>query len=371
MSTHIKYPRAKPYFSDRSKQKAVFYFKKILDTGNLIQGKYVKELEDKFANFIGTKYAIATNSCTSALEIVIKASGIKDKKILVPSQTFVATGNAVITSGNTPVFVDMHEDTLCMSFESIKKNMTSDVAAIILVHIGGLITPEYYKIKSYCEENSIYLFEDSAHAIGSNIDGRRSGTLGTASCFSFYPTKIMTTGEGGMITTDSEELADLCRIYRNHGGDGRNFYYNASNHRMTEISAAIGLTQINEVGMFIEDRNRIASSYINHLSDVENIRLLPTYEHIFNCYWNFYFILDDSIDREDFRIKLLKHGIQTGDAYSPPCHLQKVFNSYISSNQDFSVTERVLKNHVSLPMYTELQEEDIKYIVTRVKEALK
>ena len=173
-----------------------------------------------------------------------------------------------------------------------------------------------------------------------------------------------------MITTDSKELADLCRIYRNHGGDGRNFYHNASNHRMTEISACIGITQLNEVESFIKDRNRIALSYCNHMSDIKNIRLLPTYENIFNCYWNFYFVLDGDVNREDFKSKLLKHGIQTGDAYSPPCHEQKAFNSYVNPNQDFSVTERVLKRHVSLPMYVGLAEDDIEFIIAKIKEIL-
>jgi len=370
MNTHIKYPRAKPYFSQKSKNKAVSYFREILDSGNLIQGKYVKEFEDKFAKLIGVKYAVATNSCTSSLEIVLKSLGLKGKTVLVPSQTFVATGNAVITSGNYPVFVDMDENSMSMSLASIKKNMTSEVAAIILVHIGGMITPEYHKIKQYCDDRGVYLLEDSAHAIGSNIDGLGAGTLGVAGCFSFYPTKIMTTGEGGMITTDSKELADLCRVYRSHGGDGKNFYYSASNDRMTEMSAAIGLTQIEEVKYFINDRNRIASSYYSHLMGVAGVRLLPVYDNIFNCYWNFYFVLSDDIDRDKFKERLLNFGIQTGDAYSPPCHKQKVFESYIKPDQDFSVTERILQKHISLPMYVGLSEQDITYIISKVKECL-
>lgn len=367
---NIKYPRAKPYFSTKSKQKINQYFKEILNTGNLIQGKYVKEFEDLFAKFIGAKHAIATNSCTSALEIVVKSIGIKGKKILVPSQTFVATGNAVIASGNTPVFVDINKNTLCMSLESIKKNMSPDVAGIILVHIGGLITPEYYDIKSYCNINGLFLIEDSAHAIGSNINEKKSGTLGTAACFSFYPTKLMTTGEGGMITTDSEKLANLCRLYRNHGGDGTNFFYNSSNHRMTEISAAIGLAQLNEIDFFIKERNKIASTYRKYLSNITGIELLPVYEHIFNCYWNFYFILDDNFDRQFFRMQMLEYGIQTGDAYSPPCHLQRAFDSYINPEQDFSVTERILQKHVSLPMYVGMTEQDVEYICKKVEDIL-
>jgi len=371
MNTVIKYPRAKPYFSNEAKEKAVLYLKEILETGNLVQGKYVKDFETRFAAFIGTRYAVATNSCTSALEIVIKSASIKNKKILVPSQTFVATGNSVISSGNIPVFIDMNEDTLCMSLKSIQKNMSKDVAAIILVHIGGLITPEYYDIKSFCDKHNILIIEDSAHAIGSSIDNQKAGSLGIAGCFSFYPTKIMTTGEGGMITTDSKELADLCRLYRNHGGDGQNFYYSSSNYRMTEVNACIGLTQMDELNSFIENRNRIASTYSRLLADVKKIKMLPTYNNIFNCYWNIYFVLESTVNRSIFVSKLLESGIQTGDAYSPPCHKQEVFKKYISSCQDFSVTNDILQRHISLPMYVELKEDEIKFIVTKIKEALK
>ena len=361
----IKYPRAKPYISEHSKKEILNRFTKILDTGNLIQGNYVKELEDKFAKFIGTKYAVATNSCTSALEIVIKSLGITNKKILVPSQTFVASGNAVILSGNTPVFTDINKDTLCMSFKSIQENMSKDVAAIMLVHMGGLITPEYYEIKSYCDKHNIILIEDAAHAHGSKIDNLSAGNLGEAGCFSFYPTKLMTTGEGGMITTNNKELADKAKLYRNHGGDGRNFTYNSSNYRMTELNAAIGLSQLEELPYFIKARNTIANNYIEGLKNVKHITLLPTYDHIKNSYWNFYFVLNKEFSREKFVNYLLEKGIQTGDAYTPSCHQQKAFEKYIG-DQDFSAIEDVLQRHVSLPMYVGMTTEDIDYIINAI-----
>jgi len=365
----IKYPRAKPYISKSSKKEILDKFNIILDTGNLIQGKYVKELEDKFAEFIGCKYAIATNSCTSALEILIKSLNITNKKILVPSQTFVATGNSVILSGNTPVFTDMNKDTFCMSFKSIQENMSADVAAIILVHMGGLISPEYYEIKSFCDKHNIILIEDAAHAHGSKINNLSAGTLGIAGCFSFYPTKLMTTAEGGMITTNDKELANTIKLYRNHGGDGRNFIYNSSNYRMTELSAAIGLSQLKELPNFIQSRNIIANHYINGLKNIDQITLLPTYDFIKNSYWNFYFILEKNISRDKFTNYLLENGIQTGDAYSPACHQQPAFKNYIG-NQNFSVTENILQRHVSLPMYIGITKKDIDYIINTIKVAL-
>ena len=144
---NIKYNRAKPKFSKSDIENIMPKVESILNSGMLLQGKYVSEFEFEFAKKVGSKYAIATNSCTSALEIAIKSLNIKDKKILVPTQTFVATGNSVVLSGNTPVFTDIDEETLCMSFDSIKQNVDDETAAIIIVHMGGLITPDYYKIK--------------------------------------------------------------------------------------------------------------------------------------------------------------------------------------------------------------------------------
>ena len=240
----ISYPRAKPYFSNGDIDDILDEIKDTLQSGNLVQGERVKEFEDKFAKMVGTKYAIATNSCTSALELSIRSLGVNGKKILVPTETFVATGNSVILSGNTPVFTDIDKSTLCMSYDTIMDRMTDDVAAIIIVHMGGLITPDIDKIRDYCKYNSIHLIEDAAHAHGSKkmsivngcyVKSEYAGSLGIAGCFSFYPTKVMTTGEGGMITTDSKSLMEMARTLRNHGGDGRLGLYSASNDRMTEI----------------------------------------------------------------------------------------------------------------------------------------
>ena len=185
------YPRAKPHFSDIDD--ILSEIRNVLQSGNLVQGEKVKEFEEKFAEMVGVKYAIATNSCTSALELSIRSLGVNGKKVLVPTETFVATGNSVILSGNTPVFTDIDKSTLCMSYDTIMDRMTDDVAAIIIVHMGGLITPDIDKIRNYCKDNSIHLIEDAAHAHGSRYKSEYAGSLGTAGCFSFYPTKVMTT----------------------------------------------------------------------------------------------------------------------------------------------------------------------------------
>ena len=250
----IKYPRAKPYFSIRDKTDIIKKIGSVLSTGMLTQGKYVKEFEDKFSKKIGTNFGIATNSCTSALEISIKALGLKNKKILVTTNTFVASVNAIILSGNIPVIVDIDEHTLCMSRESILKEI-DNINAILWVHIAGLISPDFLEIKSICDDKKIFIIEDAAHAHGASLNNIKAGNLGDVGCFSFYPTKIMAIGEGGMITTNSEKVNHETKILRSHGAvrhnekiEGLDYgvstLYASQNFRMTEISAIIGLAQL-------------------------------------------------------------------------------------------------------------------------------
>ena len=370
----ILYPRAKPYFSDKDIIDILEDIKETLYSGNLVQGKRVSEFEDRFAEVVGTRFAVATNSCTSALEISIKSLGIKNKKILVPTETFMATANAVILSDNTPVFTDIDDSTLCMSYDTIMDRMTSDVSAIIIVHMGGLVTQDIYKIRNFCDRYGLHLIEDAAHAHGAQIyneyrdEIRCAGSLGDVGCFSFYPTKLMTTGEGGMITTDNDTVVKMARMLRNHGGDGTTGLFSASNDRMTEISAILGLSQLKRLDEFVKKRNHIAKMYRKLLENITEIDLLPEYEKIKNSYWNFYFILNN-IDREEFINKMLQFGIQLGDAYNPPCHRQPVFERYVDG-YDFKVADTILENHVSLPMYTELTDDDVVFIVDKVKEVV-
>ena len=370
----ILYPRAKPYFSDKDVDDILKDIRETLHSGNLVQGKKVSEFEDRFAEVVGTRFAVATNSCTSALEISIRSLGIKNKKILVPTETFMATANAVILSDNTPVFTDIEDSTLCMSYDTIMDRMTSDVSAIIIVHMGGLVTQDIYKIRNFCDKYGLHLIEDAAHAHGAKIyneyrdEIRYAGSLGDVGCFSFYPTKLMTTGEGGMITTDNDTVVEMARMLRNHGGDGTTGLFSASNDRMTEISAIFGLSQLKRLDEFVKKRNHISNMYRELLEDIPEIDLLPVYNKIKNSYWNFYFILNN-IDREKFIDKMLQFGIQLGDAYNPPCHRQPVFEKYVAG-YDFKVADTILENHVSLPMYTELTDDDIVFIVDKVKEVV-
>jgi len=377
MNGIIKYPRAKPYFPN--KKEILEKIENILISGMLAQGKYVEEFENEFADMVGTKYAIATNSCTSALEMTIKALMIRNKKILVPTQTFVATINSVLLSGNTPVILDIDES-MNISADQIIKHLKNDseIEAIIWVHMAGLISPRFKEVKELCDEKGIYIIEDAAHAHGAKLGTTYAGNLGIAGCFSFYPTKIMAIGEGGMITTNDHNIDYRAKILRNHGtlrgGEiitGLDYGVYAAgvsqNFRLSEISAILGLSQLNHLWEFVEQRNWIASQYKERLQDIKGISFIQEYKDSRSSYWNFYLVLDKNIDRETFAKSLLyDYGIQTANAYDPPCHKQKIYVDYIGENE-FPVADDILKRHISLPMYFELNDNDIQYITNAIK----
>src|SRR6056300_1057338 len=196
--------RAKPFFPEEDKPYITQAWKEILDTGMFIQGKYVSEFENLFAEYCGTEYAIATNSGATALEVALRATGIEGRKFLVPTQTFVASVSAIVRSNNIPVITDINKDTQCLDLETIKANVDKDTAGIMWVHMSGMIAPDYHEIKGYCDENNLILLDDAPNAVGASIGNIKAGNLGLAGCFSLFATKIITSGEGGMITTNDE-----------------------------------------------------------------------------------------------------------------------------------------------------------------------
>src|SRR4030042_1988630 len=199
----MKIPILRIPFTDEeivSIQNAVY---DVLKSGQIAMGKHVAEFEKRFAEFTGTKYAIGVNSGTRALEIPLRAIEISKSSVIVPTNTFMATATAVVHAGGKIVFTDACKEDLGMDPKDLKRKIRKDTKVVVLVHVGGIISKHYSEIREICTDSNIILMEDSAHAHGATIDGKKAGSLGLASGFSFYPTKVMTCGEGGMITTDN------------------------------------------------------------------------------------------------------------------------------------------------------------------------
>ncbi len=383
MDTTKKLYRAKPFIPTEDKKLIMESWENILDTGMFIQGKYVQEFEELFADYCGTKYAIATNSGATALEVMLRATGIEGKKFLCPTQTFVASISAIVRSNNTPVIVDVDPTTQCLNLDIIKSNVDESTAGIMWVHMGGMISPEYFEIKKYCDENCLVLVEDASHAVGASIDGIKAGNLGLAGAFSLFATKIITSGEGGIITTNNEDFAEKCRILRNHGSvrnpaktPGLDFGVNcsvaSSNYRMPEMAAAIGVTQIKRADEFVEKRNILAEKYASILNK-EKLEVPSIPSNIVMTWWQYIVALPKGTtleQRTKFCEDLLnKYNIPTANAYWPACHEQPAFLQYVNEHE-YPVADDLLLRHLSLPMYVEMDIDQVEYVANSVNELL-
>ena len=353
---------------------------KVIRSGYLTMSERVKEFERLFANFCGVKYAVGTNSGTSSIEIVLRAIGIDSATVIVPSNTYMATPIAVIKAGGRVIFTECQRENLQMDPDDLERKIQSDTKAVIIVHIGGIISPYLNQIKKICEDYGLFLIEDAAHAHGATIDGRKAGSLSLAGSFSFYPTKVLTTAEGGMLTTDDENIYQKALVLREHGKADHSFNVHVEfgdNWRFSEIHAVLGIQQMKKVDWILSERRRIAHRYDELLEGVDGVKLIKIPSNIQSSYYKYIVYLNEKIDRAKVK-KELKEKYQvslTGEVYSHPCHSQPVFKKYPNTvanhkNDVFPVTEYVCKHHVCLPVYPGLTDEEIEYVVDSLKKVL-
>lgn len=353
---------------------------KVLKSGYLTMADNVAKFEEQFAEFIGVRYAVAVNSGTSSLEIVLRAIGVEGSTVIMPSNTYMATPIAAIHAGGKVIFTECQRENLQMSPDDLERKIRPDTKAVILVHIGGIISPYFDAIKKICEDNNLFLLEDAAHGHGATIDGRKAGSLGIAGSFSFYPTKVLVAAEGGMITTNDKDLYEKALILREHGKADHSFNVHTEfgyNWRFSELHAVLALQQMRKADWILADRRRIARTYDERLHGVKGIKLVKIPDNIKSAYYKYILYLEDNIDR-DLLKKMLKKEYNislTGEVYAHPCHLQPVFQKYpgtmANNNQDsFPETEYACKHHICLPLYPGLTEEEIDYVVRSLKKVL-
>jgi len=253
--------------------------------------------------------------------------------------------------------------------------MTPKTKGVLVVHIGGLVCPEISAIKELCKDHDMFLIEDAAHAHGSILSKRPAGSLGDVGCFSFYPTKVVTTCEGGMITTNREDVAKMAMILRDQGKEG--FSSNkivelGYNWRLTEINAAVGLAQLAQLANFIESRNSIARYYDKALSRINNIKPRKTPSQIVNNYYKYVAFLPPEIDRDSFKQGLRERGVKcSGEVYWPPLHMQPAYQRLLGVRKGmFPVAEDICQRMVCLPMYSQITQDEAEYVIKNVREVL-
>ena len=372
-------PFAPPYITEDEINAVI----EVLKSGWLSMGYKTLEFENKFAEYIGSKHAVATNSCTSALFLSLKVLGIKkgDEVITTPF-TFAATANVIVHCGAKPVFVDIEEETYNINADKIEEKITDKTKAIIVVHYGGQ-PADMKKIMKIAREYDLKVIEDAAHAVGSEYEkGKKVGSFGNLTCFSFYATKPMTTGEGGMITLNSDDLNEELRILRLHGIsrdawkrylEMDNWYYEVIEagykFNPTDISSAIGLEQLKKLDWMNERRKEIAEYYNEHLQGLDIIR--PHIDSNVKSSYHLYPIRLIDYDRNEFIKKMTQNGIGTS-AHFIPLHLMPFYRKrYGYKRGDFPVAEKVFENIVSLAIYPQLTEKQLEFIVKSIKEIIR
>lgn len=357
-------------FPERDRAEIASAITEILTTGVLTLGPYTRAFEDAFGTAHQASHAVATSSGTAALEIALRALKVAGKDVIVPANTFYATAAAVIGAGARPVFADIDAATFALSKETVTAALTPDTVAVVLVHVGGLITPDVDEITELCQEHGADLVEDAAHAHGASYQGRFAGTFGTAAAFSFYPTKVVTCGEGGMILTTSPELADEARIYRDQGKGA----FGSNHHvrhgyawRMSEQNAATGLIHLGRMTESIVRRREVARRYDAGLSGISALRPLAEPAGCQSNFYKYIAVLESSLDRKWLKEQLAtRHDVRlSGEVYELPLHMQPILGEY-SLGQSLPVAEDMCSRHVCLPVHSDMRDDEVDQVLAAV-----
>jgi perosamine synthetase len=361
----MRVPPARVSFPDEDRAEILARIDHALATGQLTLGPIGKALEEAFAARHTSRHAIAVSSGTSALEIILRALGVEGREVIVPANTFFATAAAAVHAGARVVFADCDPATMAFDPADVEARITPQTAAVVAVHIGGLISPAITALADLCDGRGIPLVEDAAHAHGSSLDGRSAGTFGIAGAFSFYPTKVIAGGEGGMIVTGDDGIDEAARTYRDQGKGSflANFHtVLGANWRMSEPHAAIVSAQLSRLDEFIAARQTLAKRYDAALEDIglRPLRIPPAA----HCnYYKYVAFLPEGVDRAALK-KTLRERFDiglSGEVYDTPLHRQPVFEPY--ADRELPGADYIGARHVCLPLYPSLAESDADYVI--------
>ena len=360
-------PIAKPLIGGEEIEAVV----RVLKSGRLVQGPEVAAFEEEFARYIGVKHAIAVCNGTAALDIALKAIGIKpgDEVITTPF-TFIASANCILFQGAKPVFTDIDPRTFNLDPDATLEVITPKTKAILVVHLYGH-PADMKAFMEICEDRKLILIEDAAQAHGAEFNGKKVGSFGKVSAFSFYPTKNMTTGEGGIITTDDDEIARRARLLRDHGQERKYYHVDLGwNLRMTEIQAALGRVQLRKLDKWNAIRTRNAKLLIEGIGKIRG--LTPPYvdPRVKHAWHQFVIRVEEGFPkgRDELQKYLESKGIGTAVHYPRPVHHQPLYRK-LGYPQDICPNAiEASKRVLSLPVHPTVTPENIKYIIDSLRE---
>jgi perosamine synthetase len=331
-------------------------------------GPEIEAFERKMADVAGTAHGVAFNSGTSALYANLLAHGITDGEVIVPSFTFPATANAVVAAGARPVFADIERDSLALSAPAVEEALSPETAAIMPIHFGGDVAADIRKLRSLADAHGVPLLEDACHSPGASMDGDSVGSFGSAASFSFCFNKVLSTGEGGMVVTDSPEIRDTLRRIRSHGrnDEGRQVTY-GHNFRLATMNAALGVAQVEKLDAMISEREAMASYLNDRLHDLPGVTV-PTPPADRDRIYLYYNLRLDSTDTQAaLAAHLADSGVPSRVTYEP-VHLNRYYREEWGWGPgDLPVTEDVAGRVLSLPFHLYLDEDDLDYVVEAVR----
>ncbi len=360
----MKVPLGKPVITDKMVQAAVM----ALQNERLVLGESVLKFEDEFASYCGTKHAVSTSSGTDALLVALRALGIDNREVITSPFTFIASSNAIIYAFGKPVFADIEDASCNIDPNLVAKGVTDKTKAIMPVHLYG--NPcDMDRINTIKETGKdLIIVEDACQAHGAEYRGKRAGSIGEVGCFSFYSVKNMTVGgDGGMITTDNEEVATACKKLRDCGRETHyEFSYLGYTARLNTVNAAVGREQLKLLDAWNERRRNVRSMYERGLKDVEGVRFLRETEGAKSVY---HLVVIRTEKRDELAAFLKEKGVGTGVHYPIPVHLQPPYvKLYGFKKGDYPVSERCAEDVLTLPTFPDLKPDEIKYVCENVKE---
>jgi len=347
------------------------YVADCLDSGWISSsGKYVELFERGFAQFCGVRHAVSCCNGTAALHLALLALGVSaGDEVIVPTLTFVATANAVTYCGAQPVFVDSEPRTWNLNPAALEERITPHTRGIIAVHLYGH-PANMDEVRAIASRHNLFVIEDAAEAHGATYKNRRTGSLGDIATFSFYGNKIISTGEGGMVLTNDDDLASRVRLFRGQGMDAERRYWFpvvGYNYRLANVAAAIGLAQLEQIGWHLARRREVASWYKEELDDVPTVKLQAEEGNVQHAYWMFSVMLDERLPltRDEVIGQLACRGIETRPVFYPVSALPPY--SGATEQDRFPIAERIARNGISLPTWAGLTREDVCYICDALK----
>ncbi len=365
-------PLSRPYITDKEKA----YVLEVLDSGQLSFGDKLQRFENEFNKQIQTKYALAMNSGTSALHVAVKALGLRaGDEVITSPYSFIASSNCLVYEGVKPVFVDIDPLTLNMDVTKIERTITANTKAILAVHVFGQPC-DMDVIMHIADKYNLYVIEDACEAIGATWRGKAVGTLGDVGVFAFYPNKQITTGEGGVLITNDHSIFLKANSLRNQGRSVNNEWLQHDmigyNYRMSDIHAAVGLAQMEQLEFILNKRKEVASSYDELIKQYHIPVTTPIIHPDCEISWFVYVvILPDGTNRNQLMNNLQSNGIQS-KPYFPTIHLQKIYRElYSFKSGDFPICEQMSERTLAIPFYTELSLEQQQYVIQHLANELK